>query len=262
MSDVTQCPECSTRFKVSDTQLDAHDGLVRCGRCHEVFNARDHLHSGEPNPQMDFLNDLEPINTTAQSSPISHRAEKTATTLAEQVQFVEELTEEIPNAVPPASSRPWLSILMILLLTLALIAQTLYFYRVEIAARLPGLKPLLVEYCSLLDCTVALPHEVDLITIESSELESDPKQSNIVTLHVLIHNSAPFAQAYPNVELTLTDTQDHALARRTYQPKDYLKPSDNALLGTPSNRDLNINLHLDTTDLKPSGYRLFLFYPK
>jgi hypothetical protein len=41
-----------------------------------------------------------------------------------------------------------------------------------------------------------------------------------------------------------------------------MKVKDAEKLGVPPNRDLDIKLYLDTTDLKPSGYRLFLFYPK
>lgn len=261
MNAITQCPECGTRFKVGDHQLDAHDGFVRCGRCHEVFNAREHLHSDEPSPQLDFLQDLEAANAIQQSPSSNPNLEANPATLAEQVQFVEELTDEVPEDSPPSRSNRWAIIWGLFLLTLVLIAQALYFFRVEIAARLPGIKPLLVEYCELVSCTVDLPKNVELIAIESSELESDPKQNNVVTLHVLIHNSAPYAQAYPNLELTLTDTLDHALARRVYHPYEYLKAGDDEKTGTPANRDLNIKLHLDTTDLKPSGYRLFLFYP-
>ena len=83
----------------------------------------------------------------------------------------------------------------------------------------------------------------------------------IVTLHALIHNRAPYAQAYPSLELTLTSVQDQPVARRVFRPADYLKAGQDEKQGFPANRDLDIKLHLDTTDLKPSGYRLFLFYP-
>lgn len=43
MSNTTQCPNCQTRFKVSDAQLGMAQGMVRCGRCSHVFNALDHL---------------------------------------------------------------------------------------------------------------------------------------------------------------------------------------------------------------------------
>jgi len=35
-----QCPSCNTTFALSVEQLDARDGVVRCGRCFDVFNAR------------------------------------------------------------------------------------------------------------------------------------------------------------------------------------------------------------------------------
>ena len=36
-----ECPHCHTLFRVTETQLDMADGMVRCGYCKEVFNARD-----------------------------------------------------------------------------------------------------------------------------------------------------------------------------------------------------------------------------
>jgi predicted Zn finger-like uncharacterized protein len=40
---VTECPSCSTRFRVGDAQLEAAAGQVRCGSCLNVFQARDYL---------------------------------------------------------------------------------------------------------------------------------------------------------------------------------------------------------------------------
>ncbi len=274
MTAITQCSECGTRFKVTDAQIDAHDGLVRCGRCHEVFNAREHLLDDEPSPQLSLP--IEPVSLTdehteeenrdggieADLTPVAnvHGLEEERTSLAHQVRFVEELTDEVPGT--PSRTLRRMGILAVLLLTLTLIAQATYFFRVELAARLPGLKPLLAQYCTLLACNIALPQKADLMVIESSELESDPQQGNVVTLHALLHNRADYAQDYPSMELTLTDLQDHAIARRVFHPADYVKTKADEKLGIPSNRELDIKLHLDTTDLKPSGYRLFLFYPQ
>jgi predicted Zn finger-like uncharacterized protein len=260
MSSITLCPECGTRFKVTDAQLGAHDGLVRCGRCHEVFNALDHLHDDEPSPQLSLPIEMESPKSESEPSVPAVAELETPATLAQQVQFVEELTDEVPEPAPRKASGT--GMLIALTLALALLAQAAYYFRVELAARLPGLKPLLVQYCELLACTVELPRKAELIVIESSELESDSNRSNIVNLHVLVHNRAPYAQAYPSLELTLTDLQDQPVARRVFHPADYLKQGTDEKLGTPANRDLDIRLRLDTTDLKPSGYRLFLFYPQ
>lgn len=258
---ITQCPECSTRFKVTEAQLDAHDGLVRCGRCHDVFNAREHLHDDEPSPQLSLPIEPEAIPLELAPIPDASEAEEKPVTLAQQVQFYEELTDEVPHA-PPAPRRHVLSKLATLVLAATLLAQAAYFFRVELAARLPGIKPLLVQYCTLLDCTVALPQKTELMVLESSELESDPRQGRIITLHALLHNRAPYAQAYPHLELTLTDLQDQPVARRLFSPADYLPPGKDEKLGIPPNRDFDLKLRLDTTDLKPTGYRLALFYPQ
>lgn len=38
----TQCPNCQTRFRVTDEQLSIAGGKVRCGSCMKVFNAVEH----------------------------------------------------------------------------------------------------------------------------------------------------------------------------------------------------------------------------
>jgi predicted Zn finger-like uncharacterized protein len=49
MSLITQCPACSTMFRVVPDQLRISDGWVRCGQCDEVFEATGHLRDlGEP----------------------------------------------------------------------------------------------------------------------------------------------------------------------------------------------------------------------
>jgi predicted Zn finger-like uncharacterized protein len=260
-AEITRCPACGTRFRVTEAQLEAHEGLVRCGHCHDVFDARKHLQDGEPSPQLSLPIEAEPGTQEAPppAVPGIPELEPEPTTLAQQVRFVEELTDEVPEKAPAKSG--WIGMLIASALALMLLAQVAYYFRVELAARLPGLKPLLVEYCTLLDCTVALPEKADLLVIESSELEADPDHANIISLHALIHNRAPYAQAYPSLEVTLTDLQDQVVARRVFRPADYLRKGEDAASGTPANRDLDIRLRLDTGDLKPSGYRLFLFYP-
>ncbi len=272
MTAVTRCPDCSTRFKVTDAQLEAHDGLVRCGRCRLVFNAREHLQDDEPSPQLSLPIDTEPQVGTAvgadaeaireQAGEISPIPEQEAEPAApeRENEFGEELTDEVLHDRP--RKRRWLGALTVTVLVLALLAQATYFFRVELAAQLPGLKPLLTSLCAPLRCTVDLPRKADLMSIESSELESNPVQSNLITLHALLHNRATFAQGYPSLELTLTDLQDKAVARRIFHPVDYLKAGNEIPKGLAANRELEISLHLDTTDLKPSGYRLFLFYPQ
>lgn len=40
---ITRCPKCATAFRISDNLLQSAKGMVRCGSCLQVFNAREHL---------------------------------------------------------------------------------------------------------------------------------------------------------------------------------------------------------------------------
>jgi len=57
----TQCPHCETRFRVTETQVNAADGLVRCSVCEEVFNAFEVVEHDEHQPSL--LNQ-EPLDET------------------------------------------------------------------------------------------------------------------------------------------------------------------------------------------------------
>jgi len=269
MTDITQCPQCGTHFKITQEQRNSHQGMVRCGQCQTVFNAVENLYT--PPEQLalplilDDIDDVpaihsvyDPYSSSDSSVSISPEA------AARRANDFSHLADVYVTPVKPLASarRTWFWALASFLLSLVLLLQTTYFLRVDIAAQLPGIKPVMLSICEQLNCTLPLPQKIDLLSIESSELEADPTQSNIITLHALLRSRAPYAVAYPFIELTLTDTQDNALARRSFEPADYLPPTSDPKPGFPANRESSIKLHLNTTDLKPAGYRLFLFYPQ
>ncbi len=291
MNTITQCPECATRFKVSQEQLEAHQGMVRCGRCQAVFNASQHVHDDQPSPQLslpiDLPPDLEPApSATATDNHLDEVAPAQSfpsDTLT--LQFPDEATDgttshltnpaqnagqvagyDLPVAdevldQPGKNKLRWPWVIGAVLVLVLLLAQAAYFFRDELAARLPGLKPVLISYCKLLKCSILLPQKADLLSIESSDLEADPAHASVIYLTANLRNRAPYTQTYPHIELTLTDLADAALARRIFPPSQYLKPGEDEKLGLAASREISIKLHLDTTDLKPTGYRLFLFYP-
>lgn len=272
MTDITQCPQCGTHFKITPAQRNAHQGMVRCGRCQTVFNAVENLYT--PPPQqldlplvMDEIADAtgmfeaydENRNIATMDSKLSITPEAAAR-LSNDFSHLPDIEMSGMKKHKPPNKLLWTT--GIILLTCAVIAQALYLFRVEIAARLPGLKPAMNKTCAVLKCTIPLPQKIDQLSIESSELEADPSQANIITLHAIMRSRAIYPVAYPNIELTLTDTLDNAVARRNFAPADYIASKDEIAHGLSANRDTAIRLHLNTTDLKPSGYRLFLFYPQ
>jgi predicted Zn finger-like uncharacterized protein len=331
MNGTTLCPHCNTRFRIAGEQLEAHQGMVRCGHCMQPFDARPGFIPDQPDPQLELpiadriassaspspaasaqpeiqaspklaeapapelpKEDAEPQKEDAAEQPVSADKAEEAEPVAsephdESLDFVqsasgeaasdteqpakplviqpitradadEEEAEEV--VAKPSRKLRWLWIAASSLLGIALLAQSLYFFRVELAARLPGLKPMLIGYCKALNCTVPLPQNPDLMSIESSELEADPAHVNQITLAALLRNRATHVQAFPVLELSLNDTQDKVLARRLFKPADYLPATESEAAGLRPNRELNIRLKLDTSDLRPTGYRLALFYPQ
>lgn len=288
---VTQCPACATRFNVSEAQLAAREGLVRCGRCETVFNARDHLLPDEPSPQLSLpigdevppsvslpevqegsthsehfipsnLVDLPDDRTELSDfTPLTDVTglETTPATLAQQVKF-HDIDPETESSLAPARPRR-LPYFLALLLILLFLAQAAYFFRNDLALRLPGIKPTLQQICEVFSCSIDLPRDADLLSIESSELEADAKRPNAFILHVLLRNHAAHAQALPSLEITLTDTQEQVIARRTFHPADYLKGLAEKPGAMAAKRELALALHLETAELRPTGYRLLLFYP-
>jgi predicted Zn finger-like uncharacterized protein len=262
-STVTQCPECATRFKVSEEQLSASEGMVRCGRCNAVFNATEHFVSDEPSPQLALAIEIDDHSRVEERTEQHSPSEKinASTPIAQQLNLNENSFTEGSTLTPPAKQHRWPWLITSTLMLLTLLAQATYFFRVEIAAYLPGSKPLLSSYCHLLKCTIPLPRKAELLSIESSDLEANSNNPNAIILNALLHNRANHVQAFPNLELSLTDVQDKLVARRTFAPVSYLKDGEDEKTGLAPNRELTIKLHLDTADLKPTGYKLFLFYP-
>jgi predicted Zn finger-like uncharacterized protein len=266
MTTTTQCPVCGTRFKATQAQLEAYRGMVRCGHCHAAFNAIENRTSAEPSPQLDLpiVHDeetprapLAPPKPAAPASPArpAHTPQIAAQAAAEDEDEDDENEEEAPG---PPRTWPWTA--GAVLLGLLAVGQLTYLFRVELASRLPGLKPALVAACAKLHCTVPLPRDIDLMAIESSNLEADPAQPGVITISVTLHNQAPYAQAYPNLELTLTDYNDMPVGRRIFRPDEYLKDQTDVARGLAGGRDNSIRLAIDASSLKAAGYRLYLSY--
>lgn len=254
MSLVTRCPTCGTTFRVYSAQLALKGGRVRCGKCAAIFDGVGALieegasapaADPEPSPQL-ALFDANPLAGGA--TPIETAGS------APEPEFLHE-------APPRRGRRVWA--LGALAALIALAVQVLLYYRTELAVLFPEARAPLATACAALGCTLHLPRRPDLMSIESSDLESDSRGERVVVLHAVIHNRAPFAQDYPALELTLTDERDQPVLRRVLAPADYLRGATGGAgtEGFAAGAETALRLHFDTGGLRAVGYRLYLFYP-
>lgn len=147
------------------------------------------------------------------------------------------------------------------LAALVLLAQATYVFRAEIAHAFPGTRAWLQSACERMGCKVALPSVADLIGVESSELHPDPNDKQKLTFVATLKNRAAFAQTFPHLELTLTDTRGQAVVRRVFTPSEYLGTVAVPERGIGANADQVVRLDLAVTASGATGYLAYVFYP-
>lgn len=246
MNLVTRCPSCGTAFRVQRDQLAAHFGTVRCGKCGAVFNGVAALVeegperlSIDPSPQLGLFDPSKrPAQTPADGAPLP----------------------DFMAIAEPAPRRAWLWGIAAMLAAVALASQAAYRYRAEIAAFAPEARAPLNAACRWLGCAVALPRRADLMSIESSDLQADPRREGVIVLQAVIRNRSSLPQEYPALELTLTDQDGKPVLRRVLLPKDYVDPGSSRD-GIAGGGEAALRVHLDSSRAGATSYRLYLFYP-
>lgn len=146
-------------------------------------------------------------------------------------------------------------------LLLALTLQGAFAFRNQLAAWFPQTKPWLAQLCAVAGCQVRLPAQIEMVTIESNELQALAADKHTFTLSLLLRNHSTVTQAWPHIELTLNDANESALARRVLLPRDYLPPAQDGSKGFAANSEQPVKLNFELPQLKASGYRVYLFYP-
>ena len=166
-----------------------------------------------------------------------------------------------PLSLPEEKPSHWPFVLVAALLVLGLAGQVTFHFRSELAVSFPVLRPWLESFSHAFDSPLPLPRHAELVTIETSDLQTDTARGNLLVLNATLRNRAPYGQAYPLLELSLTDVQDAAIARRVFTPKDYLPAKIPADRPFPGNTDVAIRLWIEASEIGAAGYRLFVFYP-
>ncbi|WP_370454249.1 DUF3426 domain-containing protein [Herminiimonas sp. KBW02] len=147
------------------------------------------------------------------------------------------------------------------ILLLAAVLQASYIFRNQIAGWFPQAKPTLIQACELLGCRIDLPAQIDQVSIESSELQTLANDKDTFVLTTLLRNYSSTYQEWPHIELTLNDINEKALLRRVFTPADYLRNSEDVRIGFSANSERSVKLSFELSQLKASGYRVYLFYP-
>jgi predicted Zn finger-like uncharacterized protein len=157
--------------------------------------------------------------------------------------------------------RAWPWVLGILVLLVLAAGQALLWLRHDIARDFPATRPYFEQACAQLGCVMPWPRVTGQISIEASDLHPRPGHEGSFELAGTLRNRAEFAQAYPYLEITLTDVFNRALVRKVLPPEEWLPAS---LKNTPAfvpGTDIAFTVYFDALDQPASGYKLYAFYP-
>ncbi|CAH0351692.1 zinc-ribbon and DUF3426 domain-containing protein [Aquabacterium sp. CECT 9606] len=164
------------------------------------------------------------------------------------------------------------------LISLALVAtlalQAAHQFRNTLAAHYPEARPYLAQWCEAMDCKIEAPLGIDSLQVESATLvRTSSEGPDTYRLVVVVHNRASIGLAWPDIDLTLTDTNGAIVARRAFSPRDaqWVDSADAKAdpevaagplpVAAPADRSTTLQWRLQAPNLKLAGYTAELFYP-
>lgn len=123
----------------------------------------------------------------------------------------------------PATRAPRWQWLLAAGLGVLLLVQIAVADRARLAAD-ASTRPLVGALCAVLRCTLPPWHEPAAFTMLSREVRPVPGQPGALQVHASFRNDARWAQAWPALQLSLSDADGRVIGSRVFLPQDYLGP--------------------------------------
>ncbi len=248
---ITRCTNCYTVFRLTVMQLQARDGKVCCGQCRCVFNAFSTL-SLVADTQISSITPMVSVGQSEQTIPAT----------VEMADAAGEMPNFLASPTTPLKTSYGLRMASCFLL-IVLLWQLMHGYRNELAIASQAWRVFMENYCNIMQCSVALPQQLALLSLESSELQFSPDDAlNEISLTAVIRNHAAFPQQLPMLLLSLTDVNDRVVAGRKLRPQDYVVPDAMGKVEAefPAHGEMVIKRHFRLETIRAMGYRLELLY--
>jgi len=251
----TRCPECHTPFRITRAQLDARAGWVRCGKCDAIFLATEQLLDAPPASADDPVDEVSKKPPRRSESKRRRRKSSSRDARPATTDGTVPTVSELPFARKRRRLHPLLGGSLNLALFLLLTAQVMYFYRDDIV-QVAELRPAIGEFCRVLGCEFAPTPPLPPPELRETSIAPHPRFANALRIRAVMVNRNAQAQAYPLMEVRLTDSGGAVVARRTFEPRDYLAQPPPGRLEP----NIAVNTLIDVTnpDGKAVGYEIQL----
>lgn len=123
---------------------------------------------------------------------------------------------------------------LIILLTVVLVGQFMYFKKEELVKNAWMKQPLelmcqVVSYVH--ECVVPEPKDIGEIELVKRAVGTHPNRKGALLITAIIKNRAEFTQAFPGLELSFSDINRKIIARSVFSPPEYLSKSVDIVAG-------------------------------
>lgn len=286
----TACPNCGTAFRVGTEQLEAADGLVRCGACQAVFDARAHavvpVHAPAAEPvrgiDEEYIAGLilgeAPIaaptdavgeTPAAANGPYTDTATEVGSTIASAVAQaenvvlmprvpVELLTRAEPDVIVRRRILAWSAGIAVAALLIGM--QQIWLGR-ERHAQNPELRPRYERLCAVLGCELPPFRDLRRIRSEGLLVRADPARPGTLLIDATIVNKALFAQAFPGIRIDFSDIQGTPVTSRVFLPREYLGAAALREGSMPPGEVLKVHIEMQDPGEHATNYELRLADP-
>ncbi len=259
----TRCPSCRAAFSITDQQLAIASGMVRCGVCEHVFDARLYLfkQAEEKAEQVDIPLDSDPeLTVDAEIDALDEaefiQADSAGPEAKQDTQPSEPTTPEqsqevvVPKIIADQVSsleRERISFKLSYLLGIVLIAAFIALLGLQTTAVfkadwLPA--SIHAQACKWITCVHKVPRALDKIEILNRSIYTHPQEKDALMVTVTIISRASFPQPYPIVQLRFLDVAGDIMAARRFSPSDYLSETWNRQSIMQPARPISIQLEL------------------
>ncbi len=248
------CPACEREFRVRARQLRAAGGLVKCGYCGETFNALARLHDKplkrathpvsnhpalEAEPTFTLPDRGAATGGEEQSRQMRRSAARPPGDAHKGAQVLGDIEEssqaeaiaafDFPHQGGVEQSRPatlasrlmWSFFMLILILGGTI--QLIWFNRDGLLREYPQLQPWAQRICLKLACDLIRFRDVSAIKLVNRDVRLHPRYQELLLVNATIVNQARFTQPYPQIQLSIFDTNGELISYRQFAPGDYLE---------------------------------------
>lgn len=240
----TRCPQCKTVHPLSAASISHARGLVQCGKCGRTFSALSFLFDEWPageahRPASGPDAALPVLGSVDEAEPNSEKAPA-------------EEDEADPSKAKPRQLVWALATAALVVLTIANMTWTfrqplLDQPRINTWMKQAGW--LQVEQQGLLKD----PQQIQLV---SRDMHTHPTRSGILVLSLTFVNLAQRNQVFPELEITLMDAANQAVAQRRLQPEEYLRTGANTQAGLATDVYLPVLLELGDPGERAVGFEI------